>query len=106
MVHQDDETNPSLWPNAVKVSITWAETADERGAAQAANGKAQQGQDVESGEQEATVKVLPELKLPPAVERRQSNMGNNENVHPFWAITRHAKIEDVTNCATSTTNLW
>ena len=31
-------------------------------------------------------------------------MGKNENVHPFWAITRHAKIEDVCNCVTATVN--
>ena len=59
------------------------------------DGKREIGWD--GGGSEHTTVVVAEFKAPPSVEGKPPVAAKNDNIHPFWAITRLEKKDDEHN---------
>ena len=85
-VYHYEEVAAHVPLTAVDAELTWALTEKERSVG------------MEEDEHEAPMKVVPEFKAPPSVEGKPPVAARNDNIHPFWAITRLEKKDDECNC--------
>ena len=80
------ETKGNKHHYAVDAAITFPTTEHERLSG------------IEQVQNEIDLTVGPELKVPSAEPGKQPKATKGDNMHPFWAITRRQKKDDVCNC--------
>ena len=80
------ETKGNKHHYAVDAAITFPTTEHERLSG------------IEQAQNEIDLTVGPELKVPSAEPGKQPKATKGDNMHPFWAITRRQKKDDVCNC--------